>query len=163
MNLKETALKDVEKLYDFISQSVSPVHGVSHAVSQLEAAGFLPLDFKSPWTLEAGGAYYCRPFDSELFAFRLGNRLNLGKGAHIAGAHIDWPCLRIKPAAQLTRSGYLQANVEVYGGPILSTFFDRPLSIAGKIAVKSEDLFSPASWKSIYKNRRPSFPIWPSI
>ena len=143
MNLKETALKNVEKLFDFIRQSVSPVHGVSHAVSQLEAAGFLPLDFKSPWTLEAGGAYYCRPFDSELFAFRLGNRLNLGKGAHIAGAHIDWPCLRIKPAAQLTRSGYLQANVEVYGGPILSTFFDRPLSIAGKIAVKSEDLFSP--------------------
>lgn len=109
----------------------------------LEKAGFTALDLKKDWQLEAGGAYYCRPFASELFAFRIGSNLDLSKGAHIAGAHIDWPCIRIKPNAQLIKQSYLQANVEVYGGPILSTFFDRPLCIAGRLAVKSDNILEP--------------------
>lgn len=136
-------MKDIQRLFDFIENSVSPAHGIEHAAGVLENAGFVPLDFKNTWSLEAGKAYYCRPFASELFAFRLGKNLDLTKGAHIAGAHIDWPCIRIKPNAQLVRQGYLQANVEVYGGPILSTFFDRPLCIAGRLAVKSENIFEP--------------------
>ncbi len=136
-------MNDIQRLFDFIENSVSPAHGVSYAAGVLEAAGFKPLDFKETWALSAGGAYYCRPFAGELFAFRLGENLDLTKGAHIAGAHIDWPCIRIKPNAQLIKQGYLQANVEVYGGPILSTFFDRPLSIAGRLAVKSENIFEP--------------------
>lgn len=136
-------MNDIQNLFNFIENSVSPSHAVSHAVRVLEASGFKALDFKDSWQLEKGGAYYCRPFPSELFAFRLGKDLDLSKGAHIAGAHIDWPCLRVKPNAQLIKQGYLQANVEVYGGPILSTFFDRPLSLAGKIAIKSGDLLNP--------------------
>lgn len=136
-------MNDIQRLFDFIENSVSPAHGVTHAADVLEKAGFTALDFKKDWQLEAGGAYYCRPFASELFAFRIGSNLDLSKGAHIAGAHIDWPCIRIKPNAQLIKQGYLQANVEVYGGPILSTFFDRPLCIAGRLAVKSDNILEP--------------------
>ena len=64
-------------------------------------------------------------------------------GVRIAAGHVDWPCLRIKPAPTFSKQGYLQANVEVYGGPILSTFFDRPLSIAGKITLRSQDILHP--------------------
>ncbi|HIQ99244.1 MAG TPA: M18 family aminopeptidase [Candidatus Scybalocola faecavium] len=135
--------KSVQHLFNFLNASVSPFHTVSHAQDQLEAAGFQALDFKEPWVLVPGNAYYCRTFSGELFAFKLGKELKLRNGIRIAGGHTDWPCMKLKPAPAFTQKGYLQANVEVYGGPILNTFFDRPLSIAGKISVRSNDLLHP--------------------
>lgn len=136
-------MNTTNQLFEFLKSSVSPAHAVNHAVSCLEKAGFKPLDFKKTWSLEAGGAYYCRTFSGELFAFKTGPALDLSKGIHIGAAHTDWPCLRIKPAASYTKQGYLQANVEVYGGPILTTFLDRPLAIAGKLAVKGSGILEP--------------------
>lgn len=130
-------------LTDFLKAGVSPYHTVNHAEEQLKAAGFTALSFKSGWTLSRGMSYYCRTFSGELFAFKIGANADLSKGIRIAAGHVDWPCLRVKPAPAFTQKGYLQANVEVYGGPILSTFFDRPLSIAGKIALKGTDILHP--------------------
>ena len=133
----------VKHLFSFLEAGVSPFHTVIHARKQLEDAGFVALDMKTPWDLTPGGAYYCQTFSGELFAFRLGKDLDLSNGIRIAAGHVDWPCLKIKPAPTFTKKGYIQANVEVYGGPILNTFFDRPLSLAGKIAVKSGDILHP--------------------
>lgn len=130
-------------LFDFLEAGVSPFHTVSHAAAQLDAAGFIPLDFKDAWALVPGNSYYCRTFSGELFAFKLGKKLKLENGIRIAGGHTDWPCLKLKPAPTFTQKGYIQANVEVYGGPILNTFFDRPLSVAGKLALRSSDLLHP--------------------
>lgn len=135
--------QSVSHLFDFLKNSVSPYHTVNHAEMQLKNSGFTSLEFKDPWTLTKGGAYYCRTFSGELFAFKIGSNVDLKKGIRIAAGHADWPCLRIKPAPSYSQKGYLQANVEVYGGPILSTFFDRPLSMAGKIALKSDDILHP--------------------
>ena len=133
----------IENLLTFLKKSVSPFHAVNHAAGRLKAAGFVSLDFDRPWQLEAGGAYYCRTFSGELFAFKTGTHFDPHQGVRMTAAHTDWPCLRIKPSASYTKNGYLQANAEIYGGPILSTFFDRPLSIAGKLAVKSKTLLRP--------------------
>ena len=61
----------------------------------------------------------------------------------MAAAHTDFPCLRIKPSADVTACGYAQVNVEVYGGAILNTWLDRPLGIAGRVAVRTQDAFAP--------------------
>lgn len=132
-----------DHLTAFLKAGVSPYHTVNHAEEQLKGAGFTALSFKSDWTLSRGRSYYCRTFSGELFAFKIGAKADLSKGIRIAAGHVDWPCLRVKPAPTFTQKGYLQANVEVYGGPILSTFFDRPLSIAGKIALKGADILHP--------------------
>lgn len=133
----------IENLMTFISKSVSPFHAVNHAAGRLTAAGFQSLNFNEPWHLEQGKSYFCRTFSGELFAFKTSEAFDPHCGAHILAAHTDWPCLRIKPTASMVKNGYLQANVETYGGPILPTFFDRPLSIAGKLALKSDRLLSP--------------------
>ena len=101
----------IKHLIDFLQAGVSPYHTVSHAEEVLHAAGFSPLDFKENWSLSPGQSYYCRTFSGELFAFRLGQQLDLHKGIHIAAGHVDWPCLKVKPAPCFVKKGYLQANV----------------------------------------------------
>lgn len=133
----------VENLMTFLEKSVSPFHAVNHAADRLTAVGFASLNFNEPWQLEMGKSYFCRTFSGELFAFKTGSHFNPHHGAHITAAHTDWPCLRIKPSASYTKNGYLQANAEIYGGPLLATFFDRPLSIAGKLALKSDNILKP--------------------
>lgn len=141
MNTAE--LNTTEQLKEYLRQSVSPFHMVSHSVSLLKEAGFTALSLKEPWHLERGNGYYCRTFSGELFAFKIGAEADLKNGIRMGGAHTDWPCLRVKPNASYQKQGYLQINAEIYGGPILNTFFDRPLSIAGRLAVKGKDLLNP--------------------
>ena len=136
-------MNTIENLTEYLKNSVSPFHMVGHSIDLLDQAGFIPLSSKESWTLEKGKGYYCRTFSGELFAFKIGRDADLSKGVHIGGAHTDWPCLRVKPNGTFNKKGYLQINAEIYGGPILSTFFDRPLSIAGRLALKSEDLLNP--------------------
>ncbi len=133
----------IKHLIDFLQAGVSPYHTVNQAAAIFDEAGFTPLNFKENWSLTPGQSYFCRTFSGELFAFKLGKELDLHKGIHIAAGHVDWPCLKVKPAPCFTKQGYLQANVEVYGGPILNTFLDRPLSMAGKIALKSDNIMHP--------------------
>lgn len=78
-----------------------------------------------------------------LYAFTVGENFRADAMLRMAAAHTDYPYLRIKPNADFVTDRYAQVNVEVYGGPILNTWFDRPLGIAGRVIVRSGDVFAP--------------------
>lgn len=138
-------MTETEILFDLLKKGVSPVQAVSACEERLAAAGFERLEYKEAWKLEAGGKYYINHYDTTLFAFTVGNDWgeSMAPQIRIAAAHTDFPCLRIKPSADVLTNGYAQVNVEVYGGAILNTWLDRPLGIAGRVAVRSDDVFAP--------------------
>lgn len=130
-------------LIDFLKEAVSPFQCVQAAMQRLREAGFVELSYEQPWKLENGGNYMVNHHGTTLFAFSVGEHYRTGDTLRMAAAHTDYPCLRIKPNADFTTESYAQVNVEVYGGPILNTWFDRPLGVAGRVALKSDDLFKP--------------------
>ena len=138
-------MTETEILFDLLKKGVSPVQAVSACEERLERAGFERLEYKEEWTLRAGDSYYVNHHDTTLFAFTVGKEWgeSLAPRIRIAAAHTDFPCLRIKPSADVKNGGYAQVNVEVYGGAILNTWLDRPLGVAGRVAVKSDDVFAP--------------------
>ncbi len=137
-------MKEIDSLKSLIQASVSPYHCISEAAGRLTKAGFSQLELGSPWDLAAGSAYFVPAYDSTLIAFSIGPLTpGVSPSLRIAAAHTDWPCLKLKPSPELSSHGYGKLNVEVYGGPILSTWLDRPLSIAGKVCLMSDDPFHP--------------------
>lgn len=132
-----------KQLFEFIKNGTSPYHVVQESERMLQKAGFQKLDFSNGWNLINGGKYYLIYHGSSLFAFTLGNKLHYREGARIGAAHTDSPCLRIKTNPEMNEQGYQKLNVEVYGGAILNTWLDRPLSIAGRVALRSNDIFHP--------------------
>ena len=131
-----------EKLRGLIKEGTSPFHVAAAIVKELQVAGFEPLVMNRPWQLGAGGKYYVEQYGSAVAAFTIGEDEQT-EGFRIAAAHTDFPGLRVKQHAELIREGYAQLNVEVYGGAILNTWLDRPLSAAGRVALKSDDVFHP--------------------
>ncbi len=121
-------------LIDFIAASPSPWHAVASAGAELEAAGFVALDETARWSLEPGGRYYVTRGGSALIAFTLGRDPALG--LTLIGAHTDSPGLRVKPQPADSQHGLDRLAVEVYGGPILATFADRDLSLAGCVVLR---------------------------
>ncbi len=99
----------------------------------LDKAGFERLDEAQSWKLERAKSYYVCRNDSSIVAFRTGRKDLTKSGIRMTGAHTDSPCLKIKPSPELNRQGYLQLGVEVYGGALLHPWFDRDLSIAGRV------------------------------
>lgn len=134
-------VKVAEDLLKFIDFSVSPFHAVKASEDILKKAGFSELLTTKEWQLKLGGKYFTQVYGSTLIAFTVGE--NPRARLRIAAAHTDFPCLRIKPAASLAENGYGKLNVEVYGGMILNTWLDRPLSVAGKVVLAGKDAFSP--------------------
>ncbi len=132
-----------ENLIQLLKKGTSAVMAVKEAEDQLAEAGFEELHFSRSWELKKGGRYYMKHFDTTLFAFQVGKCVDFKDNLRIAAAHTDFPCFRIKPNPDVMSGGYAQVNVEVYGGAILNTWMDRPLSISGRIAVKSEDVMHP--------------------
>lgn len=132
--------KTAEDLMKFIKHATSPFHVVGMSAALLERAGFERLDMTKPWKLGLGKSYYTKPYGTVLFAFTIGNSIE-DCDFRITAAHTDHPCLKIKPAAEITEGNYLKVNTGVYGGPILNTWLDRPLSIAGKVSLKSNHPF----------------------
>ena len=128
------------RLANFIKKAVSPYHTVEESRKMLEAAGFSELSLDKDWKVKQGGKYYVLPFATSLIAFTVPSKNNR---IHIAAAHTDFPCLHIKPVAELESRGYLRINTEIYGGPILNTWLDRPLSVAGRVLLKSSDIYAP--------------------
>ena len=120
-------------LFDFIYRSPSPYHASRCLADFLEGAGFTRLVEEGQWSLEPGGRYYVTRNDTSLIAFRCGQNRADSAGIRAIGAHLDSPCLKLAPNPILERHGYHQLNVEVYGSPLLRTWFDRDLSIAGRI------------------------------
>ena len=131
-----------KKLAEFIKKAVSPYHTVEESRKILEEKGFSRLEAGEEWKLKKGGKYYVIPFKTAIFAFTL-PKAKTARGVHIAAAHTDFPCLHLKPKAEQASAGYMRLNVEVYGGPILNTWLDRPLSIAGRVLLKSKNVYAP--------------------
>ena len=113
-----------KELLNLIHKSTSPYHTVAASRDLLLANGFAELSLAEDWTLAPDGKYFVTCFDSSLFAFRTGKAGS--RGLKIAAAHTDFPCFRLKPAAEVNTQGYGTLNVEGYGGMIVSTWMDRP-------------------------------------
>lgn len=135
--MKNEAITD---LMAFLKNGTSPYHVVEYGSRELEQAGFLELELKDAWQLHQGGAYFVKVYGSTLIAFRLGKE---DGPLHLAAAHTDFPCLRVKPSAELHMRGYGKVNVEIYGGMIRESWLDRPLSLAGKVVLRTEDPYAP--------------------
>lgn len=135
-----SARQQVQNLLDFIDASPSPWHVVKTIEAQLAAQtpSWQRLDETAKWTLQPGGRYYVVRDDSSIVLFIQGQKSLAETGFKIIGAHTDSPGLRIKPNAASSTDGLLRLGVEVYGGPILATFTDRDLSLAGRIAYKND-------------------------
>jgi len=124
-------------LLDFIDAGPSPWHAVSEMVRGLVAAGFTELDEKDAWAVRPGGRHYVLRGGSSLVAFVIGPRPVGDAGFRIVGAHTDSPGLRIKPQPADSSGRMVRVGVEVYGGPILATFADRDLGLAGRVSLRS--------------------------
>lgn len=138
-------MTEVQHLFDLLEKSVSPTHAVAACETRLKEAGFEALDYGTDWNLKKGGKYYMNHYTTTLFAFTLPEKWDSSKqpAIRIAAAHTDFPCLRIKPSCDIKTNVYAQVNVEVYGGAILNTWLDRPLGVAGRVAVRGTDVFHP--------------------
>lgn len=126
-------------LIDFIDASPSPWHAVASAEARLLAQGYIQLNEGARWQLAAGGRYYVVRGGASIIAFVLGSESVAETGFRIVGAHTDSPGLRLKPKAALSGEGLLRLGVEVYGGPILATFTDRDLSLAGRVVLRNQE------------------------
>jgi aspartyl aminopeptidase len=125
-----------QDLLDFIDASPSPWHAVDSVAKLLKESGFKPLIENQPWQFKKNGRYYVVRDGASIIAFVIGNQALVETGFRIVGAHTDSPGLRLKPKAAFSSQGIAQLGVEVYGGPILATFTDRDLSLAGRVMVR---------------------------
>ena len=132
-------------LLQFIQDSPSMFHVIENMKKRLEGAGYVERREQDCWELQPGGAYYVTRNDSSLIAFRLPDACDTGdgrpfKGYHIVAAHSDSPTFKVKTLPEtVAEKQYVRLNVEKYGGMILSTWLDRPLSVAGRVAVRTAD------------------------
>jgi aspartyl aminopeptidase len=123
-------------LIGYIDASPTPYHAVEEAIRRLESADFSPLREADEWKLRAGDRRYVTKNGSTIVAFIVGSKSPARAGFKMIGAHTDSPNLKLKPRASFAKSGYRQLGVEVYGGVLLSTWLDRDLAIAGRVAVR---------------------------
>ena len=131
------SVQQVKKLLDFIDNSPSPYHAVNMMVEKLQDYQFERLDEKQKWSIKPGGRYYVCRDESSIIFFVSGEKPLTKTGYKILGAHTDSPGLKIKPNPVNHSHGLLRLGVEIYGGPILATFTDRDLSLAGRISYKT--------------------------
>ena len=132
------------ELIDFLYDSPSACHGVKATQRILNENGFIEIKEEDKWDLKSKGKYYVIKNDSALIAFEIGSEDIEQVGFRLIGAHTDVPGFRIKPNPQMISEGkYVKLNTEVYGGPILHTWYDRPLGIAGKVALKGASPLKP--------------------
>jgi len=145
--------KCAKEMLEFIEKSPSCFHAVANVKKLLEEQDFTELKERQDWTLEAGKGYYVTRNDSSMIAFRLpgsealesntADAVRAGEkveGFHMVAAHSDSPSFKIKESPESTVEGhYVRLNTEKYGGMILSTWLDRALSVAGRVAVQEKD------------------------
>lgn len=139
MNIEQV----LSSLSDLLSVSVSPYHCILEACRQLKEAQFHALSLTEDWDLQPNHGYFLPIFDSSLIAFTVGPDLSDRPSLRMEASHTDWPCLKLKPSPEVATDRYGKLNVEVYGGPILNTWLDRPLSMAGKVCLKGDSPFAP--------------------
>ena len=135
----------INRLLSFLNASPVNFLAVKNIADMLEAGGFRRLNPALPiGTVNAGDRFFVTKNDSSIFAFRIGAKTLADAGFHMICAHADSPTFRIKPNAEmLCEGGLVKLNTEVYGGPIMSTWFDRPLTLAGRVIIRSQDVMQP--------------------
>ncbi len=139
-------------LIDFVSFSPSKYHVVRNIKAALLRKGFKELPLAEPWQIEKEGKYFVAQNDTTLAAFIVGMGQPEKDGFRIIAAHTDAPTIKIKPSPEIVvNNSYIKLNTEVYGGAILNTWFDRPLSIAGRVVLKSKSPFKPEVRQLIIK------------
>ena len=133
-----------QELIDFLYKSPTAYHAASSVKDILDNEGFEEIFEKDAWKFKKGGKYYLVKNNSAVIAFKVGNGEIEKDGFRLIGAHTDAPGFRIKPNAEMkTEDHYVRLNTEVYGGPILYTWFDRPLGIAGRVILKGKSALKP--------------------
>lgn len=132
----------VNGLIDFIKNSPTPFHAVQMMADILDQNGYQQLQETEQWSLQgkpaSGERYYVTRNDSSIVAFQLNQSLT-ETGLRMIGAHTDSPCLKVKPNPEIINNHYFQLGVEVYGGALLNPWFDRDLSLAGRVSYLNED------------------------
>lgn len=135
----------IKRLLSFLDASPVNFLAVKNIADTLAANGFRRIDPALPLgEVKSGDRFFVTKNDSSIYAFRIGNKPIADAGFHMICAHCDSPTFRIKPNAEmLVEGGIVKLNTEVYGGPIMSTWFDRPLTLAGRVIVRGEDVMQP--------------------
>ena len=133
MSKKLTETKFNQGLLDYLIASPTPFHAVENLKKPLDSAGFQALNEAQAWDLKPGEKYYVIRNDSSIIAFNLTKDDLIENGFRMLGAHTDSPCLKVKPNPDKNQKGYFQLGVEVYGGALLNPWFDRDLSLAGRV------------------------------
>ena len=137
----------IKRLLSFLDASPVNFLAVKNLTDELQQHGYRRIDTtESLGTVKAGDKFFVTKNDSSIYAFQIGRKALAETGFHMICAHCDSPTFRIKPHAEIDcEGGIVKLNTEVYGGPIMSTWFDRPLTLAGRVIVKSKDVMSPTT------------------
>ena len=135
----------IKRLLSFLDASPVNFLAVKNMAAELEKHGFRRINPQEPLgKIQAGDKFFVTKNDSSIYAFQIGKQPIADAGFHMICAHCDSPTFRIKPNAEMDcEGGIVKLNTEVYGGPIMSTWFDRPLTLAGRVIVKSDDVMHP--------------------
>lgn len=137
----------IKRLLSFLDASPVNFLAVKNLTEELLQHGYRRIDTtESLGTVKAGDKFFVTKNDSSIYAFQIGRKALAETGFHMICAHCDSPTFRIKPHAEIDcEGGIVKLNTEVYGGPIMSTWFDRPLTLAGRVIVKSKDVMTPTT------------------
>ena len=137
----------IKRLLSFLDASPVNFLAVKNLTEELQQHGYRRIDAtEALGTVKAGDKFFVTKNDSSIYAFQIGRKALAETGFHMICAHCDSPTFRIKPHAEIDcEGGIVKLNTEVYGGPIMSTWFDRPLTLAGRVIVKSKDVMTPTT------------------
>lgn len=137
----------IKRLLSFLDASPVNFLAVKNLTEELQQHGYRRIDTTEALdTVKAGDKFFVTKNDSSIYAFQIGRKPLAETGFHMICAHCDSPTFRIKPHAEIDcEGGIVKLNTEVYGGPIMSTWFDRPLTLAGRVIVKSKDVMAPTT------------------
>jgi aspartyl aminopeptidase len=124
-----------QDLIRFLDACPTPYHAVAEAARRLRDAGYRELDEREEWRVAAGDKVFIVKGGGTIAAFALGDAPPSRSGFRLVGAHTDSPNLRVKPRSELRTQGHRQLGVEVYGSPLLHTWLDRDLSLAGRVSL----------------------------
>ena len=137
----------IKRLLSFLDASPVNFLAVKNLTEELQQHGYRRTDTTEAFgTIKAGDKFFVTKNDSSIYAFQIGRKPLAETGFHMICAHCDSPTFRIKPHAEIDcEGGIVKLNTEVYGGPIMSTWFDRPLTLAGRVIVKGKDVMNPTT------------------